>query len=77
MIRVELSPDLKRIVAAGVPGELIDVTSGETFYLISADEHHRIADQIADGVDVREQYPFVDRTMFNDDLHDPLLESYQ
>ncbi len=77
MTRAELDANLKQAVAVGTPVEVVDPTMHEVFYLVSAEQFRVIATAIAGDLDPCVAYPLVDEVMSEDDLHDPLLDSYQ
>jgi hypothetical protein len=64
-------------VAVGTPVEIFDPSTNEVYYLVSADEFHKLAGALANDFDPRITYPYIDKVMSADDLDDPLLESYQ
>ena len=77
MTHAELDANLKQAAAVGTPVEVIDPATHEVFYLVSAEQFRVIATALAGEFDVRAAYPIVDQVMAEDDLHDPLLDSYQ
>ena len=77
MTRAELDPKLKQAVTTGIPVEIVDPSTNEVYYLISAEQFGLIARAIANDFDPREAYPLIDKVMADDDAHDPLLDSYQ
>jgi hypothetical protein len=77
MTRAELDPKLKQAVAIGVPVEIIDPVTNQLYYLISAEQFGLIARAISDDFDPRETYPLIEGVMADDDVNDPLLDSYQ
>jgi hypothetical protein len=77
MTRAELDPNLKQAAAAGTPVEVFDPTTHEVYYLLSADQYQKLSTAGAADFDPRLAYPLVDQVMAEDDLSDPLLESYQ
>jgi hypothetical protein len=77
MTRAELDPKLKQAISIGTPVEIIDPTTNQLYYLISAEQFSIIARAFSDDLDPREAYPFVESVMVDDDAHDPLLDSYQ
>jgi hypothetical protein len=76
MTRAELDPNLRQAVAIGTPVEVIDPSTHEVYYLLSADQYQKLSASQRTDVDPR-QTPLVDRVMADDDLNDPLLDSYQ
>jgi hypothetical protein len=76
MQRAELAPNLKQALQLGAPVELFDPSSNEVYYLLSAEQYRTIVGPHSD-LDPREAYPSVERMMADDDLNDPLLDSYQ
>jgi hypothetical protein len=77
MVRTELNPSLKQALAAGTPIEVVDPATNEVYYLVSAAQFRGLAAALAGDGDPREVYPFIDLVMAEDDVHDPLLDSYQ
>lgn len=77
MTRAELDANLKQAAAVGTPVEVVDPITNEMFYLVSAEQFRVIATAIAGDFDPRVAYPLVDQLMAEDDVHDPLLDSYQ
>jgi hypothetical protein len=77
MTRAEIDPNLKQAVAAGTPVEIVDPSTNEVYYLVTAEQFRRIAYVAGRDLDPQLAYPLIDETMSQDDLHDPLLESYQ
>jgi hypothetical protein len=77
MTRTELTSSLKQAVSSGTPVEVVDPTSNEVYYLVSAEQYQRITSFLSADGDPREAYPFVDPVMADDDANDPWLESYQ
>jgi hypothetical protein len=77
MTRAELDANLKQAAADGTPVEVVDPTTHEVYYLVSAEQFRVLASAIAGEGDPRDAYPVVDLVMAEDDLHDPLLDSYQ
>jgi hypothetical protein len=77
MTRAELDPNLKQAVATGTPVEVFDPTTHEVYYLLSADQFQKLSTAFSADFDPRVAYPLIDQVMAEDDLNDPLLESYQ
>lgn len=77
MTRAELDPNLKKAVAVGTPVEIFDPSTNKLYYLVSAADFQRMAGALANEFDPRLGYPLIDAVMAEDDVHDPLLESYQ
>lgn len=77
MTRAELDTSLKQAVATGTPVEIVDPTTNEVYYLVSAAQFRGLSAALSDGFDPRDAYPLVDLVMADDDAQDPLLESYQ
>ncbi len=81
MSRVELNPSLKQAISTGTPVEVVDPTTNQLYYLISAEQFQKMAATIssssAGDFNPREAYPLIDRVMAEDDAVDPLLDSYQ
>jgi hypothetical protein len=77
MTRVELDPSLKQAIASGTPVEVIDSSTSERFYLLTAEQFRLLAGTLSDDYDPREAYPVIDQIMAPDDANDPLLDSYQ
>ena len=77
MTRAELDPGLKQAATVGTPVEVVDPSTQEVYYLISAEQFQRIAGTLSGDLDPREAYPLVDQIMAEDDAADPLLDSYQ
>ncbi len=77
MTRADLDSNLKKALATGTPVEIVDPTTNELYYLVSAADFQRIAGNIADDFDPQTGYPLIDAVMSDDDAGDPLLESYQ
>jgi hypothetical protein len=77
MTRTELEGNLKQAVAVGTPVQLVDPATHEVFYLVTAEQFHVIETVLAGEIDPRIAYPVVNQLMEDDDLSDPLLESYQ
>ena len=77
MTRAELDPGLKQAATVGTPVEVVDPSTQEVYYLISAEQFQRIAATLSVDFDPREAYPLVDQIMAEDDAADPLLDSYQ
>jgi hypothetical protein len=76
MTRMPIDSNLKHAVSLGTPVEVFDPTTNEVFYLLSAEQFHKMA-VVHGDVDPRDAYPVVDKIMAEDDSHDPLLASYQ
>ena len=76
MTRAELAPNLKQAVQVGTPVELYDPSSNEVYYLLSAEQYVALFGANS-PFDPREAYPMIERVMAEDDLNDPLLDSYQ
>jgi hypothetical protein len=77
MTRAELDPNLKQAAAIGTPVEVFDPSTNERYYLLSAEQFQQLASKLCGDFDPRDVYPVIDAVMANDDLDDPLLESYQ
>ena len=77
MTRAELDPNLKKAVAVGTPVEIFDPATNELYYLVSAADFQRMSAARSSDFDPRMGYPLIDAVMATDDVHDPLLESYQ
>jgi len=77
MTRAELDKNLKQAAQHGTPVEVIDPNTNEVFYLVSAEQFQKISAVLSDDFNPREGYPVIDRIMAEDDMHDPLLDSYQ
>jgi hypothetical protein len=77
MTRAELDPNLKQAVSIGTPVEVVDPTTNELYYLVSAEQFRAIAGSTLGEFDPRTVYPIVDLAMAEDDANDPLLDSYQ
>jgi hypothetical protein len=77
MTRAELDPKLKQAVTNGMPVEIVDPSTNQRYYLISAEQFGLIARAISDDFDPREGYRLIDKVMAEDDALDPLLDSYQ
>jgi hypothetical protein len=77
MTRAELDPNLRQAVAIGTPVEVFDPSTHEIYYLLSADQYQKLSASQLTDFDPRQTYPLVDRVMAEDDLNDPLLDSYQ
>ena len=77
MTRAELDPSLKQAAAAGTPVEVVDPTTNEVYYLITAAQFQSAAARLLGDDDPRPVYPLIDQVMADDDAHDPLLDSYQ
>jgi len=70
-------PNFKRAIAIGTPVEVVDPSTNEVYYLLSADQFQKLASQRPRDFDPRDVYPFIDAVMAEDDACDPLLERYQ
>ena len=77
MTRAEFDSNLKQAVAAGTPVEIVDPSTNEVYYLVSAEQFRKIAAMLGDDFDPQAAYPLIEATMAEDDILDPLLESYQ
>ncbi len=77
MTRAPLDSNLKQALTAGTPVELIDASTNEVYYLVSAEQFRVIAGATSGDFDPRDAYPHIDRVMAEDDAHDPLIDSYQ
>lgn len=77
MTRTEMDHNLKAAAQLGTPLEVVDPTSQEIFYLVSAEQFQRIAGVLSGDFDPREGYPMIEKLMAEDDANDPLLDSYQ
>jgi len=77
MTRAELNPSLKQAVAVGTPVEVVDPTTNEVYYLITAAQFQSLSARARGDDDPRQVYPMIDNVMAEDDAHDPLLDSYQ
>jgi hypothetical protein len=76
MTRTESDPTLKQAVAIGTPVEVVDTTTNEVYYLISAEQFQRIVASLSGDIDPREVYPLIDKAMAEDDVADRLVDSY-
>ena len=76
MTRAELDPSLKQAAAVGTPVEVVDPTTNEVYYLITAAQFQSVVSRLT-GNDPRPVYPLIDQVVADDDAHDPLLGSYQ
>lgn len=61
---------------ATTPLQVIDPATNTTYVLVRMDVYEQMRSATAD-LDPRAVYPFIEDTMKEDDLHDPLLSSYQ
>ena len=77
MTRAEFDSNLKQAVAAGTPAEIVDPSTSEVYYLVSAEQFRRLTVTLGDELDPRVAYPLIDAILSEDDINDPLLESYQ
>ena len=78
MVRIEMdSVSLREAANRGGPVEVVDPITGQAFVLVTAEQYQKLLATISDEVDPRVAYPLVDRVLADDDLHDPLLDSYQ
>jgi len=75
MTQAELDQNLKLSAQLGTPVEVVDPSTQEVFYLVSAEQYHQFT--VARDFDPRMVYPAVDKLMAADDSEDPLLDSYQ
>jgi hypothetical protein len=76
MTRAELDPSLKQAADVGMPVEVVDPTTNEVYYLITAAQFQSVVSPLT-GEDPRDAYPLIDRVMADDDTDDPLIDSYQ
>lgn len=77
MTSAELDSNLREVIAVGTPVELVDPSTQETFYVVSA-KQFRIMETLREGeLNPQVAYPLVDPLMAEDDACDPLLDSYQ
>jgi hypothetical protein len=58
------------------PVTVVDPATNTSYVLVRADVFQGLRDWMQD-MDPRTAYPSMDRIMADDDLHDPLLASYQ
>jgi len=72
---IELTAEQRRELELDEP-EAVDPVTNTTYVLVRKDVYERLRASL-DDFDPREGYPFVDRTMAEDDANDPTLESYQ
>lgn len=77
MTRAELDSNLREVIAVGTPVELVDPSTQETFYLVSAEQFRIIENLRAGEINPQVAYPLIDPLMAEDDADDPLLDSYQ
>jgi hypothetical protein len=77
MTRTPLDTSLKNALSLGTPVEVFDPVTNEVFYVINAEQFQRLASPSHGELDPSSAYPVVEQMMAEDDLHDPLLESYQ
>ena len=77
MTHAVLDKSLRKAVETGTPVEVVDEETKVVYYLISSEQFQRMASVLSDDVDPRHFYPGIDRIMAEDDVNDPLLESYQ
>lgn len=77
MTRASLDPNLKHAIAAGTPVEVVDPSTNEVFYLLSAEQFRLLSATLAPGENPQDHYPQVELIMAADDKNDPLLDSYQ
>ena len=72
-----MDKELKRAADQGTPVEVVDPTTQQVYYLISAEQFQKMQAALAGDFDPRETYPFIEKVMAKDDAGDPLLDSYQ
>jgi hypothetical protein len=72
---IELTEEQRQELSNPEP-VVIDPVTRETYVLIRREVYERFRAAL-DEFDPREAYPFVDRTMAEDDAKDATLESYQ
>jgi hypothetical protein len=77
MTRAELDPKLKHAVSGGTPVEVVDPTTNEVYYLLSAEQFSKLGPSANGEIDPISSYPMIDLIMAEDDAADPLLDSYQ
>jgi len=77
MVRAQLDSNLKHALEKGTPVEVVDPGTGQTYYLISAEQFQATRNLLSGDFNPREAYPLIDRVMATDDAADPWLESYQ
>jgi hypothetical protein len=77
MTRTEIDANLRQVAAIGTPVEVVDTSTQEVFYLVSAEQFRAIEMVLTSEADARAAYPLLERVMADDDANDPLLDSYQ
>lgn len=77
MVRAQLAKELQEAVGTGTPVEVVDPSTQQLYYLISAEQFQKMRSALSGDFDPREAYPLIERVMADDDANDPLLDSYQ
>jgi hypothetical protein len=73
---IELTEEQRQELGQAEP-LAVDPATREEYVLVRKEVYARLRAMLDDDFDPREAYPFVDRTMAQDDANDPTLESYQ
>ncbi len=69
--------DLQRAAQSGGPVEVTVGDSGQSFFLVPAEQYRKLHAAVTSDFDPREAYPWIEKLMAEDDANDPWLESYQ
>jgi hypothetical protein len=75
---IELNnPDLQHAAQSGGPVEVIVGGSGQSYFLVPAEQYRNLQAAVTGDFDPRETYPLIEKLMAEDDANDPWLDSYQ